>query len=152
MKIMILGVLGLLSYEDIRRKTVPIWQLVVLGVLCVAYTIHNNILCNETSYNCIWYSNTLLPGISLNNLCGILFGSVVLIICTLTGCIGLGDSIVYLLLGIGFGGVSMINIFILSLLFMGVGAVIMLIFKRIHIKSEIPLMPYILLAAIKVIV
>lgn len=136
MKIMIFVVLGLLAYEDIQHKTVPVWQLGILGILCVICMVHSNILQQR---------------ISTDSLLGIIFGSSVLILCALTGWIGIGDGIVFLMLGIGFGGISMINIFVLSMLMMGAGAVFMIIFRAVNIKSEISLMPYILLASLEVL-
>lgn len=136
MKIMIFVVLGLLAYEDIRYKTVPVWQLGILGALCVICMVHSNIL---------------LQQIPVDSMLGIIFGSSVLILCALTGWIGIGDGIVFLMLGIGFGGISMVNIFVLSMLMMGAGTVFMLILRIVNIKSEIPLMPYILLAALEVL-
>lgn len=134
-KVMILGSLLMLSYEDFRYKTVPIWQLVILGILCGINLAYAGILMHEMPKDSLW---------------GVLFGVAILLISVITGWLGAGDGVVLLLLGLGLGGVKMIKIFLTALLLMAVSAGILMVRRGIHLKYEMPLIPFIFLAAVEV--
>lgn len=134
-KFMILGSLLLLAYEDFKYKTVPIWQLVILGILCGINLVYTGISIHEMPKDSLW---------------GVLFGVAILLVSVITGWIGAGDGVVLLLLGLGRGGVEMINIFLIALLLMAVSAGILMVCRGIHLKYEMPLIPFIFLAAMGV--
>ena len=85
-----------------------------------------------------------------DSLWGVLFGVAILLVSVITGWIGAGDGVVLLLLGLGRGGVEMINIFLIALLLMAVSAGILMVCRGIHLKYEMPLIPFIFLAAMGV--
>lgn len=135
MKFIILGSLCLLSYEDIRYKTVPIWQLAILGIVCGINMAYTGDLMKKIPADILW---------------GFVFGVGILLISVLTGWIGAGDGIVMLFLGIGLGAVKMINIFCMALVFMAVGAGILIMCRKIYFKYQMPFIPFIFLAAMGV--
>jgi Flp pilus assembly protein protease CpaA len=126
----------ILSYEDIKLKTVPVWQLAGLGIFCVINELLRKTLPEFTADGC---------------LAGAFIGAAILLFSILTDMIGKGDGIAFLCLGVAFGGTELIKIVLLSLGLICVAAVILIIFKRVHKKTRLAFMPYIFLAVLGVV-
>jgi leader peptidase (prepilin peptidase)/N-methyltransferase len=118
-----------------KFKTVPIWQLVGLGAFC---------LINEI------VRQTMTEGTFKGSLFGVAIGAVLLLFSILTDMIGKGDGIVFLCLGVGFGGVKLIKIVLLSLSLICVASLVLIILKKVQKKTRLPFMPYIFLAVLGV--
>jgi leader peptidase (prepilin peptidase)/N-methyltransferase len=126
----------ILSYEDIRLKTVPLWQLAGLGVFCVINEIIRKTLPEFTADSC---------------LAGAFIGAAILLFSILTDMIGKGDGIVFVCLGVAFGGMELIRIVLLSLGLICIAALILIIFKKVKKKTRLAFMPYIFLAVLGVV-
>lgn len=115
-----------ISVFDIRNKTVPLWTMIFLLFISMAFLIYKK--------DVDWYDFclSLWPGAFL----------ILVAICA-KGKIGIADGIVLSLIGIGVGAEKCTFIFSIALLLNCIVAGILLLLKRVSRNSSIPFMPFI---------
>lgn len=121
--------LGAASVADIQKQRLSM-MLLALSVVPIAVSIVMN------------------KDISLESrMWGVIFGGAAVALTLLTkGGIGVGDGLMFLILGAVCGGTECVAIMGASLLFSGLYSGIMLILKRLGPKSRIPFIPFIFAA------
>lgn len=115
------------TISDVKSKKIPISALIVGGGLTLA---------------CI----PLQKGVTLSGiLCGMSIGVVMVIIGKVTDeQIGIGDGIIFCILGAGHGFVTGITVLEISLFLTAVTVALLLVFGKIEKKGRIAFMPFIL--------
>lgn len=128
-KCILLGILAVLSREDIRTKELPVFYLVLSGILGGAIYIWSH------------------PFSGWNLLGGIAVGGF-LLLCSLISreSIGKGDGYLFCITGTFLGFQENLVLLIFSLLMCAAGAIIFLIVKRCRRGDQIPFVPFVLAA------
>lgn len=123
---MIIILLGMMSVMDIRKRRIPIWSLVVFGLLSVVGT-------------------ALLPLNLWTRITGISIGLCMVGMAYVTrGAVGYADGILLLAIGNLFGGEATLQILFYALLpAMGVGMLLMVLHKADR-KTTLPFIPFLL--------
>lgn len=121
--------LGGLSRCDIRRKAVPVWTLLVGGLLAAG-----NIIANGWGLQ-RYHVTDFMPGLLL------------LLLTKVTKAVGIADGIVLVLLGSLSGEGSTLLLFCISLIYIFIYSMILYVL-RYDRKKRIPYIPFLLLAYI----
>jgi len=129
LKLTIVVVLAICSVQDIRKKKIYLW-LILLGGLLIAVCVP---FCEEVSM--------------LDRFGGILVGMVVILISVLTrGKIGLADGILLCATGFGLGFWSNLELFGIALFLAAIVSILLLMLRLADRKKAIPFVPFLLLA------
>lgn len=132
--VIIIGVLLLCSYEDIREKKISVYAILAgIGVTLVL--------------------DVILKDISLVNvLLGGTLGILLVIVSKLTrGAFGLGDAMLLGMIGISLGAFQTLLVLFYGLLITSVVSVVLLLLKRVKKQTQMPFVPFILLGYLGVI-
>lgn len=125
----ILGMLGICSYEDIKRKEIHCMTVLLFGVAGILLHLYQR----ELSVYSL--------------LTGVLVGAGIMLFSALSGgLIGMGDGLVLVVTGIYLGGRRNIQLLIIGLLLTAVVSFVLLLFKKRTRKDTIPFIPYLLAA------
>lgn len=109
---------------DIRKREIP----VVPGIACTVAIIALQLLRGIG-----WW--TWLPGVAIS---GILW-----FVCKIShGAVGMGDAMVYLVLGVGLGFFENMEVLTISLFLAAVAGVIMMIWRRVGRNYAMPFIPF----------
>ena len=124
-KVLILGVLIIASIRDIIYKEIDIKEIAVLFGLMLVYVIF------EDSFN-IMYS-----------VFGAVFGVGMMLFSKISQqALGLGDALVLLILGIGFGIFRIMYVLMVALLLSSIIVIGLLILKKVGKKTQLPFIPH----------
>lgn len=128
-KYMLLGLLGLCTWEDVRKKEVTVIYVLLFGVAGVVMHL-------------------LFPVCSIYNLLwgGLLGGVMMLASVVSHGNIGMGDAILLVVTGIYLGGADNLELFLTGLLLAAVWSLGLLIFKKKRGNDEIAFIPFLLVS------
>ena len=117
------------TYKDIKEKSVSLKSIIIFSFLSGVI----NIVFNNMTFI------DMILGIGVG-LCVILIGKI------MRDGIGAGDGAVLSSIGILIGGKSCLLVFIMAITIFALVAIILLIFKWVKMKQELPFIPYILCA------
>ena len=117
------------TYKDIKEKSVSLKSIIIFSLLSGVIDI---VFTNMTFID-------MILGIGVG-LCVILIGKI------MRDGIGAGDGAVLSSIGILIGGKSCLLVFIMAITIFAFVAIILLIFKWVKMKQELPFIPYILCA------
>lgn len=128
-KVIVLGLLGLCSLEDVRRKRLTVIYILMFGIgglflhiVAPVYSI----------YSILW---GMLVGIAMMLLSFISRGSV-----------GMGDGILLVVTGVYLGGYGNLELFMIGLLLSALWSLGLLALKKKKRKEEIAFVPFLLLS------
>jgi leader peptidase (prepilin peptidase)/N-methyltransferase len=126
---LVLGVLLLIcSVQDIRKKKIHLWVIVIGGLLAIG---------------CLPFCEALSL---LNRLGGGMIGlGVILISIASKGKIGIGDGILLCITGIGLGFWANLELFGIALFFAAMLSILLLVFRFADRKKSIPFVPFLLI-------
>jgi Flp pilus assembly protein protease CpaA len=122
-----------ISIEDVRYKSVPVWQ---LGAMLLAFGMYMWIFRDANIENMI---------------AGIMIGLFLIFISRATGWIGVGDGIVIGIVCALMGWLFVTQMFIIAVTLMSLTSMLLLMFKVVKMKYEIPFVPYMFLSAMGVL-
>ena len=128
-KYVLLGLLGLCSWEDIKRKELTIVYILLFGIggmlLHLFWPVHS-------IYSIMW---------------GILLGTVMMMLSWLSrGTIGMGDGILLVVTGVYLGGIDNLELFLMGLMLAACWSLGLLVFRGKGGKEEIAFVPFLLAA------
>jgi len=134
-KVFILSYLAYQTYQDIKKKSVSLKSIIVFSIVGAVI-------------------NVAITNISLfDMLLGITVGlGVILIGRLMKDGIGAGDGAVLSSIGILIGGKMCLLVFIMAITISAAVAIVLLVFKKIKMKQELPFIPYILCAYMWVLI
>ena len=128
-KVFILIYLAYQTYKDIREKAVSLRSIIIFSLAGVFINIFS--------------TNISLFDMFLGSAVG--FG-VILIGKLMRDGIGIGDGAVLSSIGILIGGKMCLLIFLMAITISAVIVIVLLVFKKVKMKQELPFIPYILCA------
>lgn len=128
-KIIVLGLLGLCSLEDVKHRQLTIIYILMFGIGGVILHL-------------------LVPVCSIYSiLCGMLLGIFMLLISAVTqGSIGMGDGILLMVTGVYLGGYENLRLLMTGLMFSALWSLGLLAFRKKKRKDEIAFVPFLLLS------
>lgn len=133
-KVFVVIYLSYQTFEDIRKKSVSLISVFIFSLLGAVMNV--------------CFTNTS----PLNMFLGVTVGlGVILIGKLMKDGIGIGDGAVLSSIGILIGGKMCLLVFIIAITISAVIGIILLIFKRVKMKQELPFIPYILCAYVWVL-
>ncbi len=124
----LLGMLGWCSLEDIKKKQVKVYPILMFGIAGVF--LH------------LYYRNLSIYSL----FAGVFLGVALLLLAAVTGQIGTGDGLVLLVCGIYLGFRENARLLFHGLLFCGVWSGFLLLLKKKKRKDEIAFVPFLFLA------
>ena len=125
----VLGMLGICSIEDIRKKEIQSIRVLCFGI--------GGILLH------LWQRNQSLYSM----LGGIAVGAAVIILSLVSGgIIGIGDGLVLCVAGIYIGGINTMRLLLTGLFLSSLYALVLLLMHRKRRKDTIPFIPFLLAA------
>ena len=119
------------STLDIRSQRIPVWMLVLGGVLAGLTAVCR---CGAMLAECVDMIKGCIPGVIL------------LIMAAATGKAGMADGIVLIFLGICMGGKICLAVFMLSLLLISLFSGVLLVLRRAGRNTRLPYLPFLLAA------
>lgn len=131
--IILLVCMLVISIEDARCKSVPVWQ---LGAMLLAFGMYMWIFQDANIENMV---------------AGIMIGLFLIFISRATGWIGVGDGIVIGIVCAFMGWLFVTQMFIIAVTLMSLTSMLLLMFKVVKMKYEIPFIPYMFLSAMGVL-
>ncbi len=128
-KLSVLAMFGVCSFEDIRDKQIPVWQLACFIIEGILWWI-------------LWWKQPLPEFLS-----GILPGAAVLLMAAAThGSIGEGDGILLMAAGIFLGASCTVRLFMYAVFFSSGCAVFLFTIKKKSRDYEMPFVPFLLIS------
>ncbi len=128
-KIIVLGLLGFCSLEDLKYKHLTVIYILMFGIGGVVLHLFMPV--------CSIYSI----------LCGMLIGAFMLLVSLITrGSVGLGDGILLVVTGVYLGGYGNLVLMMMGLLLASFWSLGLLALKRRQRKDEIAFVPFLLLS------
>lgn len=125
----LLGMLGICSYEDIKRKEIHCMTVLFFGLAGILLHLYQR----EMSIYSL--------------LAGVLVGAGIMLFSALSGgLIGMGDGLVLVVTGIYLGGRENMLLLIVGLQLTAVVSLVLLLLKKRTRKDTIPFIPYLLAA------
>lgn len=124
------------AWIDYKSKIIPNKILgIVFFIRCISIFIE-----------ILMYPNNIIATIS-NSLIGLFIGGLIVLLCRLIsrGGVGAGDVKLFAIVGFYFGIISMINMLFYSIFIAFIYSIILLIIKKVRLKSTIALGPFIFL-------
>ena len=134
LNVILIVILFLLSIEDIRHKSIRLWELII----CV---------CISISYSCFFN----LHGLK-HMIIGILFFCILLWINVGIKCFGMADILVIFILNCVKGIIFSIVVFGMAITLSAVVNLFLYIRKKVQLKSTIPFIPYISICTLGAII
>lgn len=124
-----LGILGVLSYEDLKKREVTTWVVLFAGIVGILYHL-------------LFWENTIY-----SLLLGVIPGFAALLLSYLTEeSIGMGDSLVLCVAGLFLGGSKVCVLIVTSFILCGLFGLLALVIFRKGRKWEIPFLPFLFCA------
>lgn len=119
--------LGVLAWMDIRRRHVPVWLLVISGMIVTSVSAYE-----------AWKETVN----GIDRLCGIFPGGIMLLVAYATNMAGWADGVILLLLGLLTGFREIVCSFILSMLIISTVSLILVVLKRANRNTKLPYLPF----------
>ncbi|MCI8484163.1 MAG: hypothetical protein HFH41_07470 [Lachnospiraceae bacterium] len=133
-KYMLLGLLGLCSWEDMKRKELKIVYILLFGIGGMVLHLFYPVC---SIYSILW---------------GILLGVIMMLLSWISrGSIGMGDGILLVVTGIYLGGNNNLELFLTGLLLAALWSLSLLAFRKKNRKEEIAFVPFLLVSYITMI-
>lgn len=131
----LLGLLGICSIEDVRKKEIQVYVVLTFGIVGVILRL--------------FYQNVTMK----NMIFGMAIGVVMMLVSLVTsGQIGLGDGLLLTVTGIFLGAYGNAMLFLHGLLFAAVWSLVVLLIFRRGRKTKIPFVPFLLIAYLEMLV
>lgn len=128
-KMIVLGLLGLCSLEDMKYKRLTVLYILLFGI--------GGMILHLFVPVCSIYSI----------LCGMLLGIFMILISVITrGSVGMGDGILLVVTGVYLGGYGNLELFMMGLLLSALCSLALLILKKKNRKEEIAFVPFLFLS------
>lgn len=128
-KVIVLGLLGLCSLEDVRRRRLTIIYILMFGIGGIILHILTPVC---SIYSILW---------------GMLLGLAMMLLSLIThGSVGMGDGILLVVTGVYLGGYGNLELFMLGLLLSALWSLALLVLKKKTRKEEIAFVPFLLLS------
>lgn len=135
LKVSITTMLVLCSAQDMYKKKLLVWPLVLFALLVIL---------------CSCFSNSISI---LDRLGGFILGLGVILLSLVTGGkIGLGDGIILAITGIGLGLWANMELFAIALFLAAIVSILLLILRIANRKKSIPFVPFLLVSYLFMIV
>lgn len=134
MELILGGLLILCSIQDLLKKKISLWIIIIGGgMICAS----------------ILFCNTITL---FDRLGGVAIGGIVILISIATrGKIGFGDGLLLCISGMGLGFWSNLELFALALLFAALVSIALIILRLADRKNSIPFVPFLLLGYIVIL-
>lgn len=130
-KIVLLGLLSLCTWEDIRRKELTVIYILLFGIAGVILHLFHPVC---SIYSLLWGS---LLGVGMMALSLLSRGS-----------IGMGDGILLMVTGVYLGGTDNLELFFTGLLLAALWSLALLVCRKKRGKEEIAFVPFLLVSYI----
>lgn len=130
----LMGILFLLSIEDIRYKSIRLWELIVCIGIAVSYSCFSDL--HRLKYIVI----------------SILIFCILLWVNAVTKCFGIGDILVIFMLNCVKGIVFSLIVFGMAITLAAVISLFLYIRKKVQLKSTVPFIPYISICTLGAII
>lgn len=128
-KIMLLGLLGWCSLEDIKQKKLTVLYILMFGVGGVFLHLVAPVC---SIYSMLW---------------GMLLGLALILVSMVTrGSVGLGDGILLVVTGVYLGGSRNLELFMIGLLLAALWSLGLMVVKKKKGKEEIAFVPFLLIS------
>lgn len=135
LKVSIATMLVLCAAQDMYKKKLLVWPLVLFALLVIL---------------CSGFSNSISI---LDRLGGLILGLGVVLLSLVTGGkIGLGDGIILAITGIGLGLWANLELFAIALFLAAIVSILLLILRLANRKKSIPFVPFLLVSYLFLIV
>lgn len=128
-KVVVLGLLGLCSLEDVKYKRLTVIYLLMFGIGGVVLHLFAPVC---SIYSILW---------------GMLLGIGMILLSIVTrGNVGMGDGILLVVTGVYLGGYGNLELFMIGLLLSALWSLLLLTLKKKGRKEEIAFVPFLLLS------
>lgn len=128
-KMLVLGLLSLCSFEDVKYRRLTVIYIFMFGIAGVILHMFAPVC---SIYSILW---------------GMLLGLVLILISAATrGSLGMGDGILLVVTGVYLGGYGNLQLFLYGLLLSALCSLGLLVLKRKKRKDEIAFVPFLLLS------
>ena len=128
-KVLVLGLLGLCSLEDVKYRRLTVIYILMFGIAGVVLHLFTPVC---SIYSMLW---------------GMLLGIVLILISIATrGSLGMGDGILMVVTGVYLGGYGNLQLFLYGLLLSALCSLGLLVLKKKKKKDEIAFVPFLLLS------
>ena len=128
-KFMVLGLLGLCSLEDMKRKKLTVIYILMFGIGGVLLHLFMPVC---SIYSVLW---GMLLGVAMMGISYVSRGSV-----------GMGDGLLLTVTGVYLGGYENLELFMIGLLLAALWSLGLLVLKRKKGKEEIAFVPFLLVS------
>lgn len=130
----LLGMLGICSIEDIRKKQVQVYLVLVFGIIGMIFHL-------------------LYRSLSIGNIfCGMMLGVILMVVSKITsGSVGMGDGLILMVTGVYLGIGSNVKLFFHGLLFAAIWSLVLIVLFRKTRRQEIPFVPFLLMAYVEML-
>ena len=132
---MVLGLLGLCSLEDIKRKELTIVYILMFGIGGIILHLFAPVC---SIYSVLW---GMVIGIGL-----------ILVSLVTRGSVGMGDGILLMVTGVYLGGYGNLELFMKGLFFAAVWSLGLLVLKKKRGKEEIAFVPFLLISYLSILI
>lgn len=136
--IMLTG-LAVMSFIDIKKKAVPVYMIIVMGLLAAGI---------KTVEYILGYGEPDIYGILMISVVTAVF----VIICILSHMMGAADALVMGIIAIVTGIRKAVSVFFMAMLLVSIISGILLIVKKLKRKDTIPFIPFILVSYVGVMI
>lgn len=124
-KVLVLGLLGLCSLEDIKHRRLTVFYILMFGVVGIVLHLFAPVC---SIYSILW---------------GMLLGGAVILISVVThGSLGMGDGILLVVTGVYLGGYGNLELFLTGLFLAAFCSLGLLAFKKKRQKDEMAFVPF----------
>ena len=126
MEVISCGYLLVLGIRDITKRSVPVWWLVIGGVVMAGMGI----------CRCVMGQTELLDMMT-----GTLPGVILCLIARVTGKVGYGDGVLLMEFGICYGYRQVMLLFCMSLILMAILSIFLLVMRKVKKDTRMPFSP-----------
>jgi len=134
-KFLVLGLLGLCSLEDIKRKELTIVYILMFGIGGIILHLFAPVC---SIYSVLW---------------GMVIGIALILVSLVTrGSVGMGDGILLMVTGVYLGGYGNLELFMKGLFLAAVWSLGLLVLKKKRGKEEIAFVPFLLVSYLSILI
>lgn len=134
-----------MSVFDIKFRKIPIWGLIIAGVIAICGAINRLYSCGaeKTLTDGIVGSQIILRNELISIVLGIIPGIIVLILCVATRKVGMADGVLICLMGLLETYLSCVVAFCVASFLMALFSIFLLAIKRVRRNTQLPFIPFI---------
>ncbi len=134
-KFVVLGLLGLCSLEDLRRRELTVFYILLFGIVGLLFHLFAPVC---SIYSVLW---------------GMVIGAVLILISLVTrGSVGMGDGILLVVTGVYLGGYENLELLMTGLFLAAIWSLGLLVLKKKKGKEEIAFVPFLLVSYLVMLV